>query len=417
VKKALYGTSALVAAGLLTGSASAASALKLGLSGFYRGAAGILAGGNSAQTGTTGGVGDFDRTGNGFRTELHINFTGQTTLNNGLTVGVTVNMNAGDLLSAGFTETPVRDSWVDFTGKFGNVRFGEFYSAAILECVLDPGNVTTNFGINSPLESFSDAAQGVVKTAAGNKIAAKVVGVTAMGFIGTCFGTETRGTKIAYFSPSVGGFTLALSYTPSGTIRNPGGGYFYGSDLRDAPSSNVLSVGFNFNHSFSSDYTMLVGGGGEWGLSSYTRGGFSNPDKPSTYMLGLQLGLPAGFKVGFSGEYNVNYKFGGYTATDAAPGDDGWVTTFGGSYAVNDKLSVGLQGLYSQFETNLFGPGHDTIWGVSLNSVYIVGGGLSLEGQIAYQKYDPNPNDALGAGLQPTKYSGVEIDGGFVLIF
>jgi hypothetical protein len=176
-------------------------------------------------------------------------------------------------------------------------------------------------------------------------------------------------------------------------------------------------VAFNYDHSFSDDYALLVGGGAEWGLSSYSPLGGTNPDKPSTYLLGLQLSLPGGFTVGLSGEYNLNYKFGGFTATDAAPGDDGWVATLGGSYAVNDRLSIGLQGLYSQFQTNLFGPGHDTIWGVSLNGAYALGPGLSVEGQVAYHNYDPNSNDALGPGLQPTKYGATEIDAGFALTF
>jgi hypothetical protein len=59
MKKRLFGTSALVAMGLAAQSASAASALQLGMTGFYRGAAGLVIGGKSAGPFTTasGGTG------------------------------------------------------------------------------------------------------------------------------------------------------------------------------------------------------------------------------------------------------------------------------------------------------------------------------------------------------------------------
>ncbi len=51
MKKVLYGTTALVAVGLVAGDASAASGLKLGITGFYRNAIGGSFGdGPSTQT-------------------------------------------------------------------------------------------------------------------------------------------------------------------------------------------------------------------------------------------------------------------------------------------------------------------------------------------------------------------------------
>jgi hypothetical protein len=170
-KKVLCGTTALVAAGLLAGEASAASGLKLGITGFYRGAAGATIGGDSefsqvlrldvgplAIIGT--GQGDYGRTSGGFRQEIRINFTGETTLDNGLTVGVLVGLNGENLL--GYSSAPpVKQSWVDFKGKFGDVRFGEFTGAMGQNCIYDPGDVTSNFGINSPNESFSNGCRDV----------------------------------------------------------------------------------------------------------------------------------------------------------------------------------------------------------------------------------------------------------------
>jgi outer membrane protein OmpU len=379
MKRVLLGTTALATAGLLTGEASADTALKLGIQGFYRAAVGAVIGGDSA----TFGTGDAGRTSSGFRQEIRINFTGQTTLDNGLAVGVLAGLNAEDLSAVGSTETPTRQSCADFKGKFGNVRFGEANSALLTDCVGDPGNVTANFGVNSPNESFSNAGGGV--TLAGG-IHNATVGVAPLGSIGTCYGIESRGTKIAYFSPTMGGLTFAVSYEPSGSKRLPGGGYFYGTDLQNAKAANIISIGADYNHDFGGGVTLTVGGG-EWALDSYT-------------------------------------AYGGSTtaATDALPGDDAWIATAGGSYTV-DGWSFGLQGLYSRWQ--VWGDaGHDDIWAASLNGTYALGPGISLEGQIAYSRYDangvfaPGAVPALGPGFfQPANYGAVEIDGGFAINF
>ena len=96
MKKVLYGTTALVAAGLAAGEASAASGLKLGITGFYRNAIGGSFGNGpttqhpSRRGGgvSTAGLGNFDRQAVSMRQEIRVNFTGQTTLDNGITVGV-----------------------------------------------------------------------------------------------------------------------------------------------------------------------------------------------------------------------------------------------------------------------------------------------------------------------------------------
>jgi len=162
MKKVLYGTTALVAAGLVAGEASAASGLKLGITGFYRNAiGGSFGNGPTTQHPTTGGgvstagLGNFDRQNVSMRQEIRVNFTGQTTLDNGITVGVLVGLNGENVQKSGST-TQVNRAYADFSGKFGLVRVGEANSALVTDCVVDPGNVTSNFGVNSPNESFSD---------------------------------------------------------------------------------------------------------------------------------------------------------------------------------------------------------------------------------------------------------------------
>ena len=105
MKKVFLTTTALVAAGAAVSQPSAADGLKLGIAGFYRGAMGIETGGDSF-TGAGFGLGDAGRTSGGFRQEIRLNFTGKTTLDNGLTVGVLVGINGENLFNVGNNTTP-----------------------------------------------------------------------------------------------------------------------------------------------------------------------------------------------------------------------------------------------------------------------------------------------------------------------
>jgi len=414
MKKVLYGTTALVAAGLVAGEASAASGLKLGITGFYRNSIGGSFGNSPTSqhfgTGplaqgagvTTSGLGNFDRQNVSMRQEIRVNFTGQTTLDNGITVGVLVGLNGESVAKSGST-TQVNRAYADFSGKFGLVRVGEANSALVTDCVGDPGNVTSNFGVNSPNESYSNVGfaqsrnqntgiANVSNSAAGYF---STFGVAPMGSIGTCFGIEGKGNKIMYFSPSFGGLTFGISFTPTGGQRRAGGGLSYGTDVT-APGpgdagNNILSVGADYTHDFGS-WNLTVGGGGEWAFTQYTAAGGTTSNKPQWYQLGFQIGF-GHFAVGASGAYYTNYKHAGYASTTASSNDDGWVATGGASYTI-DAWSFGLQGLYASYAQNasaILGtsaPGvsadRETMWGASLNAAYALGPGISLEGQVAY---------------------------------
>ncbi len=317
MRRVLYGTTALVAAGLAAGEASAASGLKLGITGFYRNAIGA-AWGNEPAASIGGGPGTFGLNSFGrqdvsMRQEIRINFTGQTTLDNGITVGVLVGLNGENVAKSGST-TQVNRAYADFSGKFGLVRVGEANSALVTDCVSDPGNVTSNFGVNSPNESFSNVGLAVTdfKTGGGFNLPA-TIGVAPVGSIGTCFGIEGKGNKVMYFSPSFAGLTFGVSFTPTGGQRRAGGGLSYGTDVT-APGpgnagNNVLSVGVDYIHDFGG-WNLTAGGGGEWALTQYTPAGANTNNKASWYQAGLQVGI-GHWALGASGAYYVELSGGG----------------------------------------------------------------------------------------------------------
>jgi outer membrane protein OmpU len=453
MKKVLYGTTALVAAGLVAGEASAASGLKLGITGFYRNAIGGSFGngpttqrvattaGGGATGFTTAGLGNFDRQAVSMRQEIRINFTGQTTLDNGITVGVLVGLNGESVAKSGST-TQVNRAYADFSGKFGLIRVGEANSALVTDCVVDPGNVTSNFGVNSPNESFSDVgfAQVRNKTAGVANVSNSpggyfsTFGVAPMGSIGTCFGIEGKGNKIQYYSPSFGGLTFGVSFTPTGGQRRAGGGLSYGTDVT-APGpgnagNNILSVGVDYVHDFGG-WNLTAGGGGEWAFTQYTPAGGNTNNKPSWYQAGLQVGF-GHFAIGASGAYYVNYQHAGYASTTATSADDGWVVSGGASYTL-DAWSFGLQGEYGQYQQSASrfttAPGEsvqdEKLWGVSFNTAYALGPGISLEGQVAYTNANYGNLTGFGVsipegtevGVNASKVHSWEIDLGTAINF
>ncbi len=426
MKSVLCGTTALVAAGLAAGQASADSGgMKLGISGYYRASAGILVGGDQTPTAGGGGLGDIGRTSGGFRQEIRINFKGETTLDNGITVGVLVGINPGST-NANTTGTRLNTGYVDFKGKYGDLRFGtgtgtgSQVDALALTCVYDPGNVTSNFGINSANQDFTNAGLG--RTAGG---AGKTVGVaTFETAAATCATMTGHSTAVVYFSPTFGGFSFDLSYTPEANTANSSGsqGFGAGTDLKNKTAENILSAGADFNHDFGGGWTLLVGGGGQWAFTAYTASGGPLPldHKPSQYNLGFQVGISGGWTAGAAGAYYVNYPNQGFfssASTDAGTsGADGWVGAAGVSYTI-DAVSLGLQGIYGRYQVHLGAPsaGHDAIWGIGLNGTYALGPGINLEGQIAYTKYDPAVDTP--SPTNPLSYDAVEIDSGIAVNF
>jgi hypothetical protein len=218
----------------------AASGLKLGITGFYRNSIGGSFG-NSPTTQhpgtgplaqgvgvTTSGLGNFDRQNVSMRQEIRVNFTAQTTLDNGITVGVLVGLK-GESVAKSDSTTQVNRAYADFSGKFGLVRVGEANSALVTDCVGDPANVTSNFGVNSPNESYSNVGfaqsrnqnTGVANVSNSAAGYFSTFGVAPMGSIGICFGVESKGNKITYFSPSFGGLTFGIFFTPTGGSDGP----------------------------------------------------------------------------------------------------------------------------------------------------------------------------------------------------
>ena len=212
MKKALYGTTALVAAGLVAGQASAASGLKLGITGYYRGAIGAS---NSAiRTNSFPGVvlvagdGDWGRNNVAFRQEVRVNFTGETTLDNGLTFDVLVGLNAGGG-NAGHVECN-RQNQPRLHGRQRQVRPDPLRRRELrlsIHVRRRSGQRHGQLRPEQPERNLQQRRPVRIRRHSGSACSCR----RRFRGAGTCFGLETRSTKIMYFSPTFGGFNFAVS--------------------------------------------------------------------------------------------------------------------------------------------------------------------------------------------------------------
>ncbi len=358
MKKALLGTTALIAAGLAVGDAYAADGVKLGLGGRYMGAAGVT-------FDDADGFDEDDARAYVFKQDVEVYFRGETVLDNGLTVGARVELEgqtSGDQIDAVYAY---------FSGGFGEIRFGDTAEAFAQMCYLVP-TASGIFGADSPNFNFSNA--GVTGYAGTN---------------GTCFGLDDKATKIVYFSPNFAGFSFAASFTPDGTedTRNFVDGFGTRSEQDLGQNSENLGIAASFVHDFNG-VNLVVGGGGTWSFDREA----SDVDERADYNAYAQVGF-AGFTIG--GAMGIRENRGGDGSDDFIYGAgvtynwDAWTVGLGwthgryelaqpgGSFSVGPGTTIAALTSDVADDSNVF----------SLTASYALGPGIQIDGVVEYYDY------------------------------
>ena len=364
MKRPLLGSTMLAALGLVVRDASAADGIKLQIGGSYLNAAGAVF---SEDLSNSSGVSAQDVRNYVFKQDVEVDFSGKTTLANGLTVGASIELNA---------QTDAGDQidkvYAFVGGSFGQVRFGDNEEAYAEFCYQVP-TASDLFGADSANLNFSNA--GIAGYAGTN---------------GTCYGLDDNSTKILYFSPSFSGFQFAASFTPDNTedTRNTtnGAGTRFTND--DGQNSENLSLAVSFQHDFNA-VNLVVGGGATHSFQKEI-----NPNDT-----GLARSYNAYAQVGFS-----DFTFGVASELRENFGDTGadqWVYGAGGTYEW-DEWTVGLGWTHGDYEkavgANDVGPfnaDHDV---VSLTASYALAEGISIEGVLEYSDY--KSHNAAGPDYQ-----------------
>lgn len=249
MKKVLYGTTALVAAGVLaSASASAqdkAGPVELKVGGYMTAHMAYT----DQDTGATQAVGD--RRNFGFFREGEIIFKGQTRLDNGLLVGVNVQLEAED------STDQIDEAYIFFDSPFGRVEFGSTDQAAS----------KMYYGSPSFIPGFNPAIQNYVDW---NSNAA-TANVSSMNLMLYNFNDAEH---ITYYTPRFFGFQIGVSYTPEncqagnneagGGLTTPAGcGGSYAGQIANKVSgqqSDLFDIAANYVNSFNGFDVAVYGG-------------------------------------------------------------------------------------------------------------------------------------------------------------
>jgi outer membrane protein OmpU len=369
MKRWLLGTSALAAVGLLAGEAAAADGVKLHIGGRYLAAAGGTIDEQSNIFGFEDRTRDYV-----FKQDVEVYFLGETTLDNGLTVGARVELE-------GQTSTDQIDAvFAYFSGGFGEIRFGDTFEALAQLCYTVP-SASSIFGADSPLFNFSNAG---------------VNGYS--GTNGTCYGIDDKSTKIVYFSPSFGGFQFAASFTPDNTedTRNTLNGFGTRSKTDAGQLSENLSVAATFTHEFNG-IALAVGGAGSF---SFDRENNNSPffDDRREYNVYARVGYAG---ITFGGAYSFRENVFSFKR-------DSEVYGVGATYDWS-RYSVGFGWSHGRYELNSFSGAEDNSDIYALTGSFQLGPGISIDGLVGFSDYNSD--------FAAFDYSTVEVGLGTAITF
>jgi hypothetical protein len=388
MKKALLASTALLGGSLAAGAAWGADGIKLSVGGFFSEA--YMANFDDDSEGELGN----ERNTDGFFNSAEVHFDGQTTLDNGVTVGAHIELEGEN------DDDQIDEAWIFFSGGFGEARIGSIDDALAYSCILPPGG-TENFSAFSP-------DQWGANTLISNP---------------ACVGVDESpggdAQKLLYFSPVFAGFQLTLSYTPNGGDQNH-------TDVAGPHLGMPFNNDDESRHNVSAYLTYTYNGDG-WGLTAGAGGSWEGhvekapgPDRKEQdfYQAGLNLTF-GDFTIGGVFEYFHN-ALDRTKDNDVGPAValDAWVAGIGAAYTM-DAWTFGAQ--YSHLDGDNDGSAdiaEFTQDRAMLIGAYALGPGIVLDAEVAYTWVDTSPEEVTNAdGIEIDDYNALELGMGVTLTF
>ncbi|MEZ5829902.1 MAG: porin [Dongiaceae bacterium] len=332
-----------------------------------------------------------ERNSDGFFQGAEVHFTGSTVLDNGLEIGARIELVGEN------SEDQIDESWVYFSGRFGEVRIGALDDALSLLCVLPPGG-TENFSAFSPDQW----------------------GANTLTTNGVCSGVDDEGDaqKIVYVSPIFGGFQLGISYTPSGDKKDQddGVGPHVGMPVNeDDESRHNVSVYATYSYE-AEEWSLQVGLGGSWEGNVEKADGGPNRDESEFYQGGVLLGL-GDLEIGGSFEYFHHDDLFVATLENGDVVADRWVFGVGAAYEI-EPWTLGIGYSINKSDIRIDGAPDErfTQQRVTLTANYDLAPGINLDGEIAYTWSDAGPEDAPDFA-DFADYDALELGTGIAITF
>jgi hypothetical protein len=353
MKKILLGSTAIVAAGMIASvpSADAASKMKLGVGGYMEQWFGFTSGDD--------GIGQ-DYSGFSTVSDGEIHFKGSTTLDNGLKIGVNVQLEAqqgGDQID---------EQYMTVSGEFGQIIIGD-ENSAMYKMHYAPSDF--GIGMNS---GDNTAWNKPVSDAEGDSIN---MGSHYRSPFGATYiepDAVNDSAKISYFTPRKMGFQLGVSYAPDANQDSNG------LPNRDAANTDYIMVGLNFKQKMGA---MSVGISGGYGTVTDAAVG---SDEPEATSFGIKLGM-GGASAG------VSYANFSDSGSKNAEGINAGVAYSQGKMGLSLAYYHGEKDGNNGSATTLDGQAERDV--IHLSGKYALGPGVTLAGTLGHAVYSSDDAD------------------------
>jgi len=365
MKKNLLATTALVAAGVLAsqGAFAESKPISLKVGGYMEQWVGV----SSYDPSNGADVTDVD-----VQQDAEIWFAGSTTLDNGLTFGVNVQLEAetdGDQID---------EAYMFIRGDFGEVVLGMENGAAY----------AMHYG-------FGSFGTGVTMNS--GDLSNWFFATDAYQLSGTYQGLRNRdndSNKIRWISPRFSGFQVGADYSPEATQDDDG---FPTEASNVGTPENVWSVAANYKNKLGA-----IDLGVSAGFQGIGDGNGATGEDPFNFGLGLSVGF-SGFT--FSGSWTHENDFG--TAANIENRD-----VFGGgvNYA-SGPVRVGVDVAYGKQDYTTAGLQETKQISVQLGGTYILGPGVEARGSVFYADQSDT------RGVANADADGFAVVGGIRLVF
>jgi outer membrane protein OmpU len=312
MKKLLLGSTALVVGGVMAAPAMAADPIKMGIGGYYTFYA--LAGNIDSSYAFNGGFTNYK--GLAFTQEGEIHFIGQTKLDNGTSVGLTVELEAWNPSSA-TANAQIDEAFIFAFGDWGRAELGS-RDAASYRMYYGTPSALIGWGAIQHNHNWANAS-----VIANNKAYGRTMATTI-----TPQWQDVN--RINYFTPRFQGLQIGVGYAPklnaaAGAFGgsgpgNPAGvcGYNNATNINNCPNSDyawqdAFDIGANYLNKFG-DFTVALFGA--FAYASFVPGymPFAASANAATganlaawkqWVVGAQFGF-AGFTIGGAAGYDNN---------------------------------------------------------------------------------------------------------------
>jgi outer membrane protein OmpU len=413
MKKTLYSTTALAAAGLLTlgaGDAFAQAAapaapqkLKVELGGFHNQLIGFVDHSDKTENALGNEFRNFDQ-----KSDSEIYFTGSVKLDNGITVSLMVQLETDEVtgtagsniaINSGTTTTLaphtnyIDESYLRLTGDFGEVRLGTMDGASQALGVQAPGVGLLNIS-NTDISTWLNKPSGNSAST-------------------TCCGSTFGGgdaQRVYYITPSFAGFRAGGSYTPSNT--NAG-------NIANAIPTNGGADNNGWTIDLAAQYADKIGDVGFrayvgwWENGGATRPGVGSSASAAALGSFQQKNISVGADVTFG---DITIGAGALKTDDRANSEVDNTANSNDKLAYNAGIAYkpgpwAASFTYQHVELSALStdPDSDSVNRFVIGATYDIGPGVALGAQLIHQRYYDEADAANGEDKQYGLIGGIAV--------